>query len=57
MTMGPVEYQALRCDLDADGILTVTINRPEKLNAVDTAALNELTHIFTRATVTIGSAW
>jgi enoyl-CoA hydratase/carnithine racemase len=42
-------YRALRWELDAAGILTVTINRPEKLNAVDTAAMRELTHIFTRA--------
>lgn len=42
-------YKALRWDLDDDGILTVTIDRPEKLNAVDTAAMNELTHVFTRA--------
>jgi enoyl-CoA hydratase/carnithine racemase len=42
-------YRALRWELDAAGILTVTINRPERLNAVDTAAMRELTHIFTRA--------
>lgn len=49
MSSGAVTYKALRWDLDDDGILTVTIDRPEKLNAVDTAAMNELTHIFTRA--------
>ena len=42
------EYQSLRWDLD-DGVLTVTMNRPDRLNALDTAAMNELTHAFTRA--------
>lgn len=42
-------YRALRWELDADGILTVTLHRPDKLNALDTAAMNELTHVFTRA--------
>jgi enoyl-CoA hydratase/carnithine racemase len=42
-------YRAITWELDSDGLLTVTINRPEKLNALDTAAMNELTHVFTRA--------
>jgi enoyl-CoA hydratase/carnithine racemase len=42
-------YRALAWELDSDGVLTVTINRPEKLNALDTAGMNELTHVFTRA--------
>ncbi len=44
-----MSYAALRWELDAEGILTVTIDRPDKLNALDTVAMNELTHVFTRA--------
>ncbi|HEY1968631.1 MAG TPA: enoyl-CoA hydratase-related protein [Pseudonocardia sp.] len=42
-------YAALGWRLDPDGVLTVTINRPDRLNALDTSAMNELTHVFTRA--------
>ncbi|MBA3743130.1 enoyl-CoA hydratase-related protein [Sporichthya sp.] len=41
-------YAGLDWKLD-DGILTVTIDRPECLNAIDTRTMNELTHVFARA--------
>ena len=43
------EYHSLFWDLDNDGVLVVTIDRQDRLNALDTAAMNELTHVFTRA--------
>lgn len=36
-------------DLDASGILTLTLNRPEKLNALSTDVLNALAESFTSA--------
>lgn len=41
------EYEHLLYD-EADGILTVTINRPEKLNALSMQSLAELTHAMDR---------
>jgi enoyl-CoA hydratase/carnithine racemase len=43
------EYRSLSWDLGDDGILVVTIDRAERLNALDTAGMSELTHVFTRA--------
>jgi enoyl-CoA hydratase/carnithine racemase len=43
------EYGSLSWDLDDDGVLIVTLNRPDRLNALDTAAMNELARVFTRA--------
>ncbi|MFI4918700.1 MAG: enoyl-CoA hydratase/isomerase family protein [Legionellales bacterium] len=36
-------------ELDSSGILTVTLNRPEKLNALSTEVLNALAELFTAA--------
>jgi enoyl-CoA hydratase/carnithine racemase len=41
-------YQGISWQLQSN-VLTVTIERPEKRNAIDTATMNELTHVFTRA--------
>jgi enoyl-CoA hydratase/carnithine racemase len=43
------EYGSLSWDLDDDGVLIVTLNRPDRLNALDTAAMNELARVFSRA--------
>ena len=38
-------------DLDQNGILTLTLNRPEKLNALSTDVLNALAELFISAKV------
>lgn len=43
-----MEYTQIKCD-SSDGILTVTLNRPEKLNAYTLVMGNELADAFTRA--------
>lgn len=43
-----VKYKGISWEL-RDRILIVTIDRVEKRNAIDTATMNELTHVFTRA--------
>ena len=43
-----MEYQAIRWQLDA-GILTITLNRPEQLNAFTVRMMSELVHAFGRA--------
>ncbi|MGY8737592.1 MAG: enoyl-CoA hydratase-related protein, partial [bacterium] len=40
-----MEYQDILFDLD-DGIATITMNRPEKLNAYTTDMGEEVTHAF-----------
>ena len=42
-------YQNLLTDLDADGILTITLNRPDKLNALSQALLDELFDVIIKA--------
>ena len=51
MTTGPadgVSFQQIRYGVE-DGVCTVTLNRPEKLNAVTTSMLDELVAAFDRA--------
>jgi len=43
-----MSYQNLLLDV-ADGVATLTINRPDKLNALNAAVLNELEHAFQHA--------
>jgi enoyl-CoA hydratase/carnithine racemase len=43
-----MEYTQIKCDF-SDGILMVTLNRPEKLNAYTVVMGNELADAFTRA--------
>lgn len=43
-----MEYTQIKCD-SSDGILMVTLNRPEKLNAYTVVMGNELADAFTRA--------
>lgn len=39
-------YQTISFDLDDKGIVTVTVNRPKKLNALNDEVLNELAEVF-----------
>lgn len=47
--MAPPEYSTLVWALDADGVLTLTLNRPEQLNAFTVTMANELVQAFGRA--------
>jgi enoyl-CoA hydratase len=40
------EYQTLECSIDAS-VATITINRPDKLNALSSAVLDDLRHLVT----------
>ena len=42
-------YSTLHTEKDSDGILTITLNRPEKLNALNSQLLGELKHIIEEA--------
>jgi enoyl-CoA hydratase/carnithine racemase len=42
-------YQTLKYDVDTDGVLLLTLNRPEQLNAFTVEMANELVDAFTRA--------
>lgn len=43
-----MNFEAIRCEL-ADGLLTLTLHRPEKLNAFNVAMMRELLEAFDRA--------
>ena len=43
-----MNYETLHCDL-SEHILTVTLNRPDKLNAFTVTMANELIDVFTKA--------
>jgi enoyl-CoA hydratase/carnithine racemase len=42
-------YETLRYEVDADGVLTLTLNRPEVLNAFNVTMANELVSAFEQA--------
>ena len=44
-------YETLRYDVDGDGILTLTLNRPDHLNAFTVQMADDLEHAFRRASV------
>jgi enoyl-CoA hydratase len=44
-----MSYSSLRFDVDPSGIATVTVNRPDKLNALNRETMRELSDAFTRA--------
>jgi enoyl-CoA hydratase len=44
-----MSYSNLRFDVDADGIALVTVNRPDKLNALNRATMEELGDAFSRS--------
>ncbi|MDB5159701.1 MAG: ech1 [Mucilaginibacter sp.] len=44
-----VEYATLRYEVGSDGILLLTLSRPEKLNAFTVEMCDELVHAYTRA--------
>jgi enoyl-CoA hydratase/carnithine racemase len=44
-----MRYEQIRYDLGDDGILTITLNRPEKLNAFTTRMMHELIDAFDRS--------
>ena len=41
-----MSYESLDWTVDADGIATLTLNRPESLNAFDLTMARELEHVF-----------
>jgi enoyl-CoA hydratase/carnithine racemase len=44
-----MSYETLKYEVDADGVLTLTLNRPDLLNAFNVTMANELTAAFRRA--------
>lgn len=45
-----MDFSTLLFDVDSDGIATITVNRPEKLNALNLAVMNDLEAAFERVT-------
>jgi enoyl-CoA hydratase/carnithine racemase len=45
----PVEYKFLKYEVSAEGILMLTLNQPEKMNAVNAASCRELISAFDQA--------
>jgi 2-(1,2-epoxy-1,2-dihydrophenyl)acetyl-CoA isomerase len=43
------DFRTVRAGLDDDGVLTLTLNRPEKMNSVDSVMVGELTGVLDRA--------
>src|SRR5579863_8424044 len=43
-----MSYGNIRFDVDSDGIALITVNRPEKLNALNRDTMGELADAFTR---------
>ena len=43
-----MSYSNIRFDVDSDGVALVTVNRPEKLNALNRDTMSELADAFTR---------
>jgi enoyl-CoA hydratase/carnithine racemase len=44
-----MDYETLRFEVDADGVLTLTLNRPDQLNAFNVPMANDLIAAFQRA--------
>ena len=44
-----MSYKNIRLDTDQDGVALITVNRPEKLNALNRETMGELDDAFTRA--------
>ena len=40
------DYETLRCEVDDDGVATLTLHRPEALNAFDLTMARELERFF-----------
>jgi enoyl-CoA hydratase/carnithine racemase len=51
MSSETAPYETLRYDVDDDGILTLTLNRPDQLNAFTVQMADDLEHAFRRASV------
>jgi enoyl-CoA hydratase/carnithine racemase len=47
--MAPTEFRTLAWAVDADGVLTLTLDRPEQLNAFTVTMANELVAAFEQA--------
>ena len=42
-------YTTLKCELDADGVLLVLLNRPDRMNSLDETMVTELAGAMTSA--------
>ncbi|MEI6100130.1 MAG: enoyl-CoA hydratase-related protein, partial [Alphaproteobacteria bacterium] len=47
--LSDLSLQHIRLDLDEDGVLVATLNRPEKRNALNAAAVEDLVSLFSLA--------